>query len=88
MPNGVDRNCAECLDELAQYQSSGTELLLYASFWDYWSIQSQIRAQREAIQSLSLQRQLSAAHLQALQMQLEPHFLFNTLNAIRRWSSW
>ena len=32
--------------------------------------------------SLSLQRQLSTAHLRALQMQLEPHFLFNTLNAI------
>jgi signal transduction histidine kinase len=45
-------------------------------------IQLQIRAQREAMRSLELQRQLSAAHLRALQMQLEPHFLFNTLNAI------
>jgi LytS/YehU family sensor histidine kinase len=45
-------------------------------------IQLQIRAQRETIRSLELQRQLSAAHLRALQMQLEPHFLFNTLNAI------
>src|SRR3984885_10090847 len=32
--------------------------------------------------SVELQRQLSAAHLHALQMQLEPHFLFNTLNAL------
>jgi signal transduction histidine kinase len=61
----------------------GTELLLYGFLFGITGvIQSQIRAQREAIQSLSLQRQLSAAHLQALQMQLEPHFLFNTLNAI------
>src|SRR5882757_89495 len=61
----------------------GTEFLLYGFLFGITGvIQSQIRAQREAIQSLSLQRQLSSAHLQALQMQLEPHFLFNTLNAI------
>jgi LytS/YehU family sensor histidine kinase len=46
------------------------------------SIQSQIRVQREAVSSLQLQRQLAAAQLKALQMQLEPHFLFNSLNAI------
>jgi sensor histidine kinase YesM len=61
----------------------GMEWLLYGFLFAVTGvIQSQIRAQREAIESLSLQRQLSAAHLQALQMQLEPHFLFNTLNAI------
>jgi Histidine kinase len=61
----------------------GIELLLYGFLFGITGvIQSQIRAQREAIQSLSLQKQLSAAHLQALQMQIEPHFLFNTLNAI------
>src|SRR6202034_404315 len=38
--------------------------------------------QREAMKSLALQQQLSEAQLRALQMQLEPHFLFNTLNAI------
>jgi len=61
----------------------GMELLLYGfvfginGFSEY-----QLRAQRDAIQALELQWQLSAAHLRALQMQLEPHFLFNTLNAI------
>jgi sensor histidine kinase YesM len=61
----------------------GMELLLYGFLFGITGvIQSQIRAQREAMQSLELQRQLSAAHLRALQMQLEPHFLFNTLNAI------
>jgi LytS/YehU family sensor histidine kinase len=41
-----------------------------------------MRAQRDAMKALALQKQLSEAQLRALQMQLEPHFLFNTLNAI------
>jgi sensor histidine kinase YesM len=61
----------------------GLEILIYGFvFGLIRMIQYQIRAQREAIHSLELQRQLSTAHLRALQMQLEPHFLFNTLNAI------
>jgi hypothetical protein len=61
----------------------GLELLLYGFLFGITGIvQFQIRAQRDAMKSLELQKQLSAAHLQALQMQLEPHFLFNTLNAI------
>ena len=61
----------------------GMELLMYGFVFGLTAmIQLRIRAQREAIRSLELQRQLSAAHLRALQMQLEPHFLFNTLNAI------
>jgi sensor histidine kinase YesM len=42
----------------------------------------QLAAQRHAFQSLELQQQLSTAKLHALQMQLQPHFLFNTLNGI------
>ena len=61
----------------------GMELLLYGFVVaTIGVIQSQIRAQRDAFHSLALQKQLTAAHLRALQMQLEPHFLFNTLNAI------
>ena len=61
----------------------GMELLIYGFVFGIAGIaQFQIRAQREAMKSLELQKQLSAAHLRALQMQLEPHFLFNTLNAI------
>jgi signal transduction histidine kinase len=61
----------------------GIELLLYGFIFGIAGIvQFQIRAQRDAMKSLELQKQLSAAHLRALQMQLEPHFLFNTLNAI------
>ncbi len=61
----------------------GMEILVYGFIFGIVGIvQSQIRAQGEAIKSLELQKQLSAAQLRALQMQLEPHFLFNTLNAI------
>jgi hypothetical protein len=61
----------------------GIELLLYGFVFGITGIaQFQIRAQHDAMKSLELQKQLSAAHLQALQMQLEPHFLFNALNAI------
>ena len=61
----------------------GMEVLLYGFlFGMIGTIQFQIRAQRDALKSMELQKQLSAAHLHALQMQLEPHFLFNTLNAI------
>jgi signal transduction histidine kinase len=45
-------------------------------------VRLQLLAQRAAIRSLELERQLSASQLRALQSQLEPHFLFNTLNAI------
>jgi sensor histidine kinase YesM len=61
----------------------GMEVLLYGFVLGITGIiQFQIRAQQETLKSLELQRQLSTAHLRALQMQLEPHFLFNTLNAI------
>src|SRR5580658_2412732 len=61
----------------------GIELLTYGFLFGVIGIiQHQRRAQREVMKSLELERQLSAAQLQALQMQLEPHFLFNTLNAI------
>jgi signal transduction histidine kinase len=61
----------------------GIEILIYGFIFGIVGIiQYQMRAQLEAMKSLELQRQLSAAQLRALQMQLEPHFLFNTLNAI------
>lgn len=61
----------------------GMELLIYAFMWlACAAVNVQLKAQRDAIGSLELQRQLSSAHLRALQMQLEPHFLLNTLNAV------
>lgn len=41
-----------------------------------------LRSQEDALRSAQLERELSAAHLHALQMQIDPHFLFNTLNSV------
>jgi Histidine kinase/Histidine kinase-, DNA gyrase B-, and HSP90-like ATPase len=61
----------------------GMELLLYGLCWlACAAVNTQLVAQHDSMRSLELERQLSSAHLRALQMQLEPHFLFNTLNAL------
>lgn len=61
----------------------GLELLIYVCVVGVIGlVQFQIRAQRDALKASELQRQLSVAQLQALQSQMEPHFLFNTLNAV------
>ena len=61
----------------------GMEVLLYGFLFGIIGVvQFQIRAQQDALKSIELQKQLSTAQLRALQMQMEPHFLFNTLNAI------
>jgi sensor histidine kinase YesM len=71
------------LTSLLKINCLGIEVLLYGFLFGIIGImQFQVQAQREAVKSLELQKQLSTAHLRALQMQLEPHFLFNTLNAI------
>ncbi len=61
----------------------GIELLTYGFIVGITgALQYHIRAQRDLVRQFDLERQLSAAQLHALQMQIEPHFLFNTLNAI------
>lgn len=61
----------------------GTELLMYGLCWlACAAVNAQLVAQRDSMRSLELEKQLSNAYLRALQMQLEPHFLFNTLNAV------
>ena len=61
----------------------GFEVLLYMVVWGACAaIHTQIARQQEAFQTSELKQQLSSAHLRALQMQMEPHFLLNTLNAI------
>ena len=41
-------------------------------------------AQQAELDAVALERELAAARLQALQAQIEPHFLFNTLANVRR----
>jgi len=55
----------------------------------YWAVVSvqhvvafQKRAHERERRAAELEQRLTAARLQALQMQLNPHFLFNTLNAV------
>jgi len=61
----------------------GLELLMYGLCWlACATVNTQLAAQRDSMRSLELEKLLSTAHLRALQMQLEPHFLFNTLNAV------
>jgi signal transduction histidine kinase len=61
----------------------GIEMLIYCLVWlGCVAVHAQLAGQRDSMRSLELQKQLSSAHLRALQMQLEPHFLFNTLNAV------
>ena len=45
-------------------------------------LESRRRLRDERLRSALLESQLAQAQLQALRMQLQPHFLFNTLNAI------
>jgi Histidine kinase len=68
---------------LLNWNRFGIEILLYGFVFGIVGVlQYRMRAQKDAMYALELQQQLSAAHLRALQMQLEPHVLFNTLNAI------
>lgn len=61
----------------------GLEALIYVGVIGVMGvIQFQIKVQRDALKASELQRQLSTAQLLALQSQMEPHFLFNTINAV------
>ncbi len=62
---------------------------LYLNVFIYWVIvgvanglRAFWRAQARALRSAELEAQLANARLDALRMQLHPHFLFNTLNGI------
>jgi two-component system LytT family sensor kinase len=60
-------------------------MILGVQYAHGWYVRYQERKQealRLELRSSELQKQLVQAHLGALKMQLQPHFLFNTLNAI------
>jgi sensor histidine kinase YesM len=63
--------------------SFGADLMIYGFLFGISGfLHTQSQRQLDAMLKLELERQLSQAQLHALQMQMEPHFLFNTLNAI------
>jgi two-component system, LytTR family, sensor kinase len=45
-----------------------------------WEVLKELQAER--MRSMDLERQLAVSRLEALRMQLHPHFLFNTLHAV------
>lgn len=58
-------------------------LLLYGSILLVgWLLESRERMARQETESARLSEQLTKAQLSALRQQIEPHFLFNTLNTI------
>src|SRR5205807_8452075 len=58
-------------------------LLLYAAILAIsYILGSRERLMREQTETARLNEQLSKAQLDALRRQIEPHFLFNTLNAV------
>jgi len=61
----------------------GSEFLLYGFIVGAClAARLYLESQEERLRSVELERQLSAAQLHALQMQIDPHFLFNTLNSV------
>jgi LytS/YehU family sensor histidine kinase len=61
----------------------GIEILVYGfAFGVSGFLVTQAQRQQDTLHKLTLERQLSQSQLKALQMQMEPHFLFNTLNAL------
>jgi sensor histidine kinase YesM len=65
------------------FMTYGTILgIQYAFAWYRRYQERNQEALRLQLRSSELQSQLVQAHLSALKMQLQPHFLFNTLNAI------
>lgn len=68
-----------------QYLTSRWQLdiLVYAAMVGAWQASQYLRRLREReMQAARLEAQLARAQLHALEMQLHPHFLFNTLQAI------
>ncbi len=79
----LERSLPGGATSLLRLNRLGMELLLYVgSCGMIAATLAHSRSQWEALRSVDLQRQLAAAQLQALQSQMEPHFLFNTLNTI------
>jgi len=68
------------------YRAAMEYLKILVIYWAIFSILNYLRARRESrqqeLRASELEQQLAKTRLQALQMQIHPHFLFNTLHMI------
>ena len=65
------------------YNGILSSILLYAAILAFgYAVSSRERLALQQTETARLNEQLSKAQLHALRQQIEPHFLFNTLNAI------
>lgn len=63
--------------------SFGEDLVIYGFLFGFSGfLHTHSHREIDALVKLELEKQLTEAQLQTLQTQMEPHFLFNTLNAI------
>ena len=54
--------------------------IVLVTAFEAWEVLKDLQAER--VRSMVLERQLAVSRLEALRMQLHPHFLFNTLHAV------
>lgn len=77
----LDRSFMQLLPSLVGYVEYGV-LMYWSIVFVHHAVSYYRRYQGEQQTAAELRSQLAEAQLQSLKMQLQPHFLFNTLNAI------
>ena len=83
---GPRQSSVHTLDQYMRGEFVGSFHLAVLTYWVALVVlrgmESRRRLRDEKLRSARLEAQLAHSQLQALRMQLQPHFLFNTLNAI------
>jgi two-component system, LytTR family, sensor kinase len=69
-------------EHIDEYQLLFQAMIYFAVLGTTYAIDSQRRLRQREITALQLEKSLAHASLHALELQMQPHFLFNTLHAI------